>query len=71
MMSQTLGQKIKHARRKAELSQAQLAVKMGLEADAIGAISKWETDEREPKLRNISRLADALGVRMGWLINGK
>lgn len=55
----TTGQNIKAARKKAGLTQKELAQKLGL---SFQSIAQWENDLRNPKLDTIKRIADALCV---------
>lgn len=66
----SLGEKIKTARESVNLSQAELAERMGFARNADGAISKWESGEREPKLGNIIKLANALEMNAGEMFGG-
>lgn len=53
------GSRVRELRRRQGLSQEDLADKCGLHRTYVGGI---ERGERNPSLRNIGRLADALGV---------
>lgn len=55
----TTGQRIKEARKKAGLTQAELADKLGIPYQSI---SQWERDTRNPKYDTLRRIAAALGV---------
>lgn len=61
----TSGQLIKAARKKAKMTQAQLASKMGVTNHCI---NKWETGVRNPKYGTLSRIADALGISVNCLL---
>lgn len=56
--------RIKELRAEKNISQAQLAVAIGVTADAIG---KYERSDREPKLKIWQKLADYFGVSVGYL----
>lgn len=56
--------RIKELRAEKNISQAQLAVAVGVTADAIG---KYERSDREPKLKIWQKLADYFGVSVGYL----
>lgn len=56
--------RIKELRAENNISQAQLAVAVGVTADAIG---KYERSDREPKLKIWQKLADYFGVSVGYL----
>lgn len=55
----TTGQRIKAAREKAGMTQADLAKKLGIPYQSIG---QWERDIRNPKKETLQRIAAALGV---------
>ena len=60
-----LHEKIYSCRRKAGLSQEELAEKIGVSRQAV---SKWETGESVPELSKIVMLADIFGVTTDWLL---
>lgn len=62
----TTGQLIKAARKKAGMTQAQLAEKLGI---SYVGVSQWENDLRNPKLDTLQRIAAALGVPVQDLIS--
>lgn len=64
----TTGQRIIEARARAGLSQDALARAVGVNQ---GAISRWESNDREPQMRHLLPLADALGVTVESLIPGE
>lgn len=64
---QKFGNKIRELRRMKKYSQEDLAEKAGLHRTYIGGI---ERGERNVALLNILRLADALGVTAGELLEG-
>lgn len=64
----TLGERIGLARRRAELSQAQLGERLGAGRNAV---SLWEKDERMPDSSYLLQLPDILGVTGDWLFWGK
>lgn len=55
----TYGQRIRAARKKAGMTQTELAKKLGIPYQSIG---QWEKDRRKPKLETLQRIAEALGV---------
>lgn len=61
-----LPEKIQYARRRAGLSQEQLAEHLGISRQAV---SKWETGEAMPDATKLAPLASALGVSIDWLLN--
>ncbi len=62
-----IGMRIKHARKKKQYSQAQLADLVGVSQPTIG---NWESGNHVPRLNTMGDLADALGVKRLWLISG-
>lgn len=62
----TFGQKIKHLRTKANLTQKELAEKMNV---TFQTISKWESDTNEPDIESIRRLSNVLGCSIEYLFN--
>lgn len=60
-----IGEQIKAARKKAGLTQAQLAEKSGVAAISI---HQYEAGKREPRLEQLLRLAPALNVSMPYLL---
>jgi transcriptional regulator with XRE-family HTH domain len=63
----TTGQRITALRIEAGLSQEALAQRIGT---SQAALSRWETDSREPQLQNVIPLATALGVTVESLLPG-
>ena len=61
----TIGERIKQARKKAGLTQKELAEKTGL---ATGTIQQYEYNQYKPKFENAQRIADALGVSLNALV---
>lgn len=68
MEKQTLGDMIAALRREKQLTQAELAEKMGVTDKAV---SKWERNLSCPDVSSIPRLAEILGVSPGDLIEAK
>lgn len=68
----TLGGRIKELRNKARLTQAQLALKVGVEGGSLG---NWERDNREPSLSYIFEINEVLkpilGDNLFYIITGK
>jgi len=63
MESIIIGEKITKARKKAGLSQAQLAEQLFISPQAVG---KWERGESVPDILTISKLAKILGVDLNY-----
>lgn len=65
----TLGEKIRTAREVAGLTQLQLAHAAGYKGRTAGAyVSRIESGFQEPRLGNLGRIAEALGVRVEDLL---
>ncbi len=62
---ETGGSPIARARLKAEMTQAQLAERLGV---TPAQISNWETGFRRPKLEALKKIADATGTQLDELI---
>ena len=60
----TTGQRIKAARKKANMTQVDLAVKLGIPYQSIG---QWERDIRNPKIETLERIAKELNVSVSYL----
>lgn len=72
----TLGQRIKAKRLELGLTQRDLALRLGWKVpveEGYGSprISHYENDSRSPRTKDLSALAEALGVTVPWLISDK
>jgi uncharacterized protein YjbI with pentapeptide repeats len=63
METKTIGNKIAEARKKINISQAQLAERIFISSQAVG---KWERGESMPDIITFSRLAEILGVDLNY-----
>jgi uncharacterized protein YjbI with pentapeptide repeats len=61
--SKTIGNRITAARKKMNLSQAELAQKVSISAQAVG---KWERGESLPDILTLNRLAEILAVDLNY-----
>lgn len=61
--SKSIGNKIANARRKINLSQADLAQQIAISPQAVG---KWERGESMPDITTLNRLAEILGVDLNY-----
>lgn len=69
MQSSTLGNRLRHAREHAKLTQAQLADRVGVTSSAI---SQWETGAvSRISAANLRRTAAVLRVSLDWLLSGE
>ena len=64
-MSETLGDRIRGARARLRLTQAELARRIGISATAMNAI---EADEADPRASRILKLAEVLDVSPDYLL---
>lgn len=53
------GEKIKNARKRARMTQKELAEKLGL---SFQSVAQWENGLRNPKQETLQKIADALGI---------
>ncbi len=60
-----LNEKIYECRKRTSKSQEALAAELGISRQAV---SKWETGEAEPDIRNLQQLAKIFGVTVDWLL---
>jgi transcriptional regulator with XRE-family HTH domain len=63
MDSKTIGRKIAEARKKINISQAQLAEHLFISSQAVG---KWERGESMPDIITFNRLAEILGIDLNY-----
>lgn len=61
----TTGARIRSARQKAGITQAELAQKLGIPYQSV---SQWERDTRNPKIETLQRIADALDTPVEVLL---
>ena len=64
----TFGDRLAAAREAAELSQKNLAKRLGVKAKTVAA---WENDLSEPRANRLQMLAGLLNVSLMWLLNGE
>ena len=64
----TIGKRIAYHRRQKELTQEELAQKLGLSAQAV---SKWENDQTCPDIQLLPILCEILGISTDELLSGK
>lgn len=55
----TIGEKIKRLRVERLLSQRGLAAAVGVD---VQSVNRWERGRKQPSLRNLAKLCDALGI---------
>lgn len=63
LQSKSIGNKIAAARKRSNLSQAELAEQISISAQAVG---KWERGESMPDISTLNRLAEILGVDLNY-----
>lgn len=66
-MNDTIGERIKAARRESGMTQKGLAAQVGVPYQTI---QYWENGRRNPKIDNLQKVADALDVDVNWLLRG-
>lgn len=64
----TFGDRLAAAREGTELSQKELAKRLGVKSKTIAA---WENDLSEPRANRLQMLAGLLNVSLMWLLNGE
>lgn len=65
---QTIGQRIRRARKRVGLNQGQLADRLGVTQPTV---ANWEAGVHDPRQLVLGKLAEALGVSLGWLAGGE
>lgn len=66
--AETIGQRIKACRKRAGLNQGALADRLGVTQPTV---ANWEAGVHDPRQLMLAKLADALGVSLGWLAGGE
>lgn len=64
----TFGDRLAAAREAAQLSQKDLALRVGIKTSTL---RNWEEDLSEPRANRLSMLAGLLGVSLSWLLTGE
>ena len=64
----TFGDRVAAAREMADMSQSELARRVGVR---VSTLRSWENDLSEPRANRLSMMAGLLNVSMTWLINGQ
>ena len=67
LTSKIIGNKIAEARKKINISQAQLAQRLFISSQAVG---KWERGESMPDIITLNRLAEIIGVDLNYFSEG-
>jgi transcriptional regulator with XRE-family HTH domain len=62
-----MGQRIKFAREREGLTQAQVGKQVGV---TRGAVAQWEIDKGAPATGRLGTLAEYLGISLDWLLTG-
>ncbi len=68
MDNNTLGSRLAHARTKAKLTQAEVAKRLNVSAQAV---SQWERDENAPDIFKLPELSDLYGISTDRLLKGE
>ena len=66
-----LAERIKQARQSKNLSQKQLAQRIGVSASAISQYESNSHFHSEPSIKNLINIANVLGVSFEWLATGR
>ncbi len=64
----TFGDRMAGAREAIDMTQEDLAKRLGVKTKTIRA---WENDQSEPRANRLQMLAGMLGVSIMWLLNGQ
>ena len=64
----TFGDRVAAAREAADMTQAQLARRLGIKKTTVMA---WEQDLSEPRANKLSMMSGVLNVSMSWLLTGE
>lgn len=64
----TFGDRVAGARQHAEMTQADLAKRLGVKLKTLRA---WEDDQSEPRANKLSMMAGLLNVSLLWLLSGE
>lgn len=64
-VASVLGSRIRQARRAAELSQSQLAARVGAH---VTSISDWERGVNRPRVEALAAIAEATGKTLDWFV---
>lgn len=67
MSQTTLGQSIRHHRKEKNMTQSELAERLGV---SVQAVSKWETDKGAPDISQLLPLSRELGMSVDLLLGG-
>lgn len=67
-MPNSISARILIARKKASLTQAQLAQRLGTHRSAV---AQWELGNTNPSLMHLTQIADIVGVGLDWLATGR
>lgn len=62
-MSDEIGKKLRHLRFSKDMTQAEFAEKVGIKR---GTISNYEIGKRSPRLKELQKMANALGVGLDY-----
>ncbi len=66
-MENVIGRRIKSARKRAGMTQSDLAEKLGI---SYQGIAQWETGSRNPKIQSLKKIAEALLISVEELTGG-
>ena len=64
----TFGDRVAAAREAANLTQEELARRLGIK---LGTVQNWENDHSEPRANKLQMMSGMLNVSMRWLLTGE
>jgi ribosome-binding protein aMBF1 (putative translation factor) len=64
----TFGDRVAGARQHADMTQAELAKRLGVQ---LKTLRGWEDDQAEPRANKLSMMAGLLNVSLLWLLSGE
>lgn len=64
----TFGDRVAGAREQAEMTQAELAKRLGVK---VSTLVSWEEDVSDPRANKLSMMAGVLNVSLSWLLTGE
>ena len=63
-----MGNQLRELRKKANITQAELAVRLGI---TQGSISLWESGETKPDVENLLKISELFGCTVDSLLKGE
>lgn len=63
-----IGERIREARTEKGLTLEELGKQVGV---SHASVSRWESEERTPRIEHLFRISVLLDVDLNWLVNGR